>query len=243
MLVSDVISVLKSIAPCEFAEEWDNVGLLCGNSNEIVSKVLVTLDCSIDSVKKAIREKCNLIVTHHPIIFKPIKSINLTSPLSLAIKNNISIYAMHTNMDNCDFSMNFYIANKLHGENIKSAETGVYFEINKTNIRKLADNLKAILGEEKYKIKGDLQDSIERIFLATGAGINEASFNFCRDNVDIFVSSEIKHNYYIDSENLRILEFSHFNSELPFEGIICDILKNSGINSIPNKSIKPYIEY
>ena len=243
MLVADVISILEGIAPLELAEDWDNVGLLCGESKSLVSKILVALDCTQDPVEKAVKENCNLIVTHHPVIFKSLKRIDYTSALAAAVKNNISIYAMHTNMDNSERSMNYYIATKLNAKNIQRNETGILFEVEALSIKNLADTLKSILGDEPYKIKGNLKDKVNKIFLCTGSGINDSTFAFCKQNVDICISSEIKHNFFAESCDLKIIEFSHFNSELPFEQIICDILKDSGVNSIKNKTKKPYFEY
>src|SRR6056297_202397 len=101
--VKEVVSALDHIAPPQFAESYDNPGLLCGNPESEVSGVVCCLDCTEAVVAEAIEKNCNLIVAHHPIIFKGIKSLTgsnyVERTIIAAIKNDISIYAIHTNID------------------------------------------------------------------------------------------------------------------------------------------------
>ncbi|APD07833.1 GTP cyclohydrolase 1 type 2 like protein [Flavobacteriaceae bacterium UJ101] len=103
MTVQDIANALEEIAPQPYAESFDNVGLLIGNSKQTVSKALLTLDCTEEVVEEAIQKKANLIITFHPIIFKGLKRItgkNYVERVVLkAIKHDISIYAIHTNLD------------------------------------------------------------------------------------------------------------------------------------------------
>ena len=104
MKVKDVINYLDSIAPANLQEKYDNSGLIIGNNGDEVSGVLVCLDCLESVVDEALKLKCNLIVAHHPIIFTGLKKINgsnyIERTIVKAIKNNIHIYAIHTNLDN-----------------------------------------------------------------------------------------------------------------------------------------------
>ena len=120
--IKDVISYLETIAPLSYQESYDNSGLLTGNKQDIVNGVLTTLDCTEEIVQEAIDKRCNLIVTHHPIIFSGLKKITGTNyverTIILAIKNNIAIYAIHTNLDNIISGVNFQFAKKLGLTNI-----------------------------------------------------------------------------------------------------------------------------
>ena len=104
MKVKDVINYLDSIAPPEFQEGYDNSGLIVGSPNSSLTGVLVCLDCIEDVVQEAIDNNCNLIVAHHPIIFRGLKKINdstyIERTVVKAIKNDINIFAIHTNLDN-----------------------------------------------------------------------------------------------------------------------------------------------
>jgi dinuclear metal center YbgI/SA1388 family protein len=117
MIVKDVINYLEELAPLNYAEDFDNVGLLVGNKNAKVTGVLVTLDTLEAVVDEAIKKNCNLIVSFHPIIFKGLKKITGKSYVERtvlkAIKNDIAIYAIHTALDNALKGVNDIICNTL----------------------------------------------------------------------------------------------------------------------------------
>jgi len=104
MNIKEITNYLEELAPLAYAEDFDNVGLLIGNSNTEVTGILVSLDTLEITVDEAIEKKCNLIVSFHPIVFKGLKKFNGSSYVERvvikAIQNNIAIYAMHTALDN-----------------------------------------------------------------------------------------------------------------------------------------------
>jgi dinuclear metal center YbgI/SA1388 family protein len=116
-LIKDLLNYLHEIAPISYAEDYDNVGLLVGDSGAIVNGVLFSLDCTEDIIKEAIKLRCNVIVSHHPIIFKGLKKITGASYIERvviqAIKNDIAIVAIHTNLDNVAHGVNKKICDKL----------------------------------------------------------------------------------------------------------------------------------
>ncbi len=118
MIVQDVINHLEELAPLAYAEDFDNVGLLVGNKNNIVTGILVTLDTLEEVIDEAIKNKCNLIVSFHPIIFSGLKKITgktyVERVVLKAIKNDISIYSMHTALDNAKNGVNDMICEKLN---------------------------------------------------------------------------------------------------------------------------------
>ena len=118
MIIQDVITYLEELAPLHYAEDFDNVGLLVGKSNEQVKGILVSLDTLESVVDEAIEKNCNLIVSFHPIIFNGLKKINGKSYVERvvikAIKHDIAIYAMHTALDNCLQGVNDIICDKLN---------------------------------------------------------------------------------------------------------------------------------
>jgi dinuclear metal center YbgI/SA1388 family protein len=117
MKVQDIISLLEKIAPILLQEDYDNVGLITGNSEWQCTGAIISLDTTEAVVKEAIEKKCNLIITHHPIIFKGLKKITgknyVEQTIITAIKNDIAIYAIHTNLDNVLDGVNGKIADML----------------------------------------------------------------------------------------------------------------------------------
>jgi dinuclear metal center YbgI/SA1388 family protein len=117
MIISELISVLEQYAPLRLQESYDNSGLLIGNKNDEIRQALICLDVTPDIIDEAISTKSNLVISHHPVIFKGLKKINGNSLVEKvilkAIKNDISIYAIHTNLDNTLKGVNSILASKL----------------------------------------------------------------------------------------------------------------------------------
>jgi dinuclear metal center YbgI/SA1388 family protein len=117
MKIKDITGFLESIAPLEYQESYDNCGLIVGDKNSPVNKALVTLDVTEAVIDEAIAEKCQLVIAHHPIVFAGLKKLNgknyVERTVIKAIKNNIAIYAIHTNLDNVMAGVNAKICERL----------------------------------------------------------------------------------------------------------------------------------
>lgn len=123
MVLKNIVFFLESIAPLSLQETYDNAGLLTGNANNTCTGVLISLDCTEQIVQEAIDNNCNLIVAHHPIIFNGLKKITgknyVERTIIKAIKNDIAIYAIHTNLDNVLAGVNGKMAQKLGLQNVQ----------------------------------------------------------------------------------------------------------------------------
>ncbi len=118
MKIKDIVREIENIAPLSYQEDYDNAGLIIGNAEDEVTGILLSLDTTEEVVEEAIRQKMNLIIAHHPIIFKGLKKINgknyVERTVIKAIQNNIAIYAAHTNLDNVlENGVNMKFARKL----------------------------------------------------------------------------------------------------------------------------------
>lgn len=117
MQIQQIISCLETLAPLSYQEGYDNAGLLTGSPDWEVSGVLLTLDVTEEVLQEALEKKCNLIVSHHPLIFKGLKKLTGENPVEraviVAIKHDIALYAAHTNLDNMRWGVNDRIAEKL----------------------------------------------------------------------------------------------------------------------------------
>lgn len=123
ILIKDVTDYLETLAPRAYQESYDNAGLICGDPTTKITGILVSLDCIEAVVQEAIDSKCNLIVAHHPIVFRGLKKITgsnyVERTLLKAIKNDIAIYAIHTNLDNVHQGVNRKIAEKIGLKNLR----------------------------------------------------------------------------------------------------------------------------
>lgn len=123
MKIDTVINFLEEVAPLSLQEDYDNSGLLVGNKEKRLTSALITLDCTEKVVQEAIKKKCNLIISHHPIIFHPLKRLtpdtDVERAVIRAIKNNIAIYTAHTNLDNVKNGVNKKIADVIGLTNLQ----------------------------------------------------------------------------------------------------------------------------
>lgn len=121
--IKDIITLLENLAPLAWQESYDNAGLQTGNPQAEATGALITLDCTLEIVEEALARNCNLIIAHHPVIFKPLRKLtgsNLVEQTIIkAIQNNVAIYASHTNLDSVIGGVNSKIAQKLGLQNVK----------------------------------------------------------------------------------------------------------------------------
>jgi len=120
---SQIFACLEEFFSGKIAEDWDNVGLQVGDPTKEVGRVLVALDPDPETVKIGIEKEVDLIVTHHPLIFRPVKRLDFSQPAALLlrklIKNEITVYSLHTNLDAAPYGLNQYLAEKLGLNRIK----------------------------------------------------------------------------------------------------------------------------
>jgi len=124
--LKELISALEKVAPLSYQESWDNSGLLVGDRTMSISSVLLTVDVTESVLEEAISKGANVIVSHHPIIFKGLKSLTgrdyVERTILMAIKNDIAIYSMHTNLDTMPEGVSYKMAEKLALKNIKTLD-------------------------------------------------------------------------------------------------------------------------
>lgn len=123
MKIKELASYLEQLAPLPYQEDYDNSGLIIGDPEAELQGVLVTLDVTEDVIREAVSKGCNLVVAHHPLIFRGLKKLNgrnyVERSVILAIKHDVAVYAIHTNLDNVVNGVNFKIAEKLGLRNVR----------------------------------------------------------------------------------------------------------------------------
>ncbi|GLI38438.1 Nif3-like dinuclear metal center hexameric protein [Geobacter hydrogenophilus] len=121
--VSDIVGIVNKIAPHDLAEEWDNVGLMVGNPSEPATRIMVALDGTPDTIDAAIADRCQLLLTHHPFIFRPLKHISSADPIGRlvlkAASHSLAVISLHTNFDIASGGMNDLLAERLGVSNCR----------------------------------------------------------------------------------------------------------------------------
>lgn len=235
--ISDIIKLLEDIAPSRFAEEWDNVGLQLGKKDWPVRTVWVALDPLPEVVTAACREKVDLLITHHPLIFRPLRSLDFDTPLGAvcqrAIENRLGILSAHTNLDAAADGINDVLASKIGLKNVKVLGDEISDEVNPLlpvrsglglgRIGELEDPLafgafaisvKEKLGLSHAKVTGPLDLIVSKAAVCSGSGSGLLGHFFSSD-AQAYVSGDLRYHDARDAEaqNLGLIDIGHFASE------------------------------
>lgn len=230
MKVKDILEFLNRKFPIDTALGFDNVGLLIGDSESQVSKAIISLDCSMAAIKTAVQNGAELIITHHPVIFEPLKNLLKGSIAYEVVKNGLSVISMHTNLDIGNGGVNDTLCKVLSPLSVETIPTSDGFFLKKCavspiNADKLAKALKTALGGNvKYT---DCQKQIENILVCSGSGgsyVNDV-LNF---GCDALLTADVKHNQFVDAETYGVALFDagHFNTEDIVIEPLKELLKN-----------------
>lgn len=237
MTHQSIIEYLETIAPLAYQESYDNCGLIIGNKNIKCSGVLCTLDVTEDVIAEAKQKKCNLIVAHHPLIFNSIKKINgnnyVERTVIAAIKNDIAVYAIHTNFDNVVNGVNAVIADKLDLQNRKilSPKQNIYTKLFTFVPTKYAEKVKNALFNAGA---GNIGNYSECSFSVDGQG----SFKAGKNTHPFVGKKDVRH--YEAEEKIEVVFPGYLQNKIieallsvhPYEEVAYDLvpLTNSAIN-------------
>ena len=232
MQMEQIIKALEQWAPIAFQEDYDNCGLLVGAPNTNCTGVLCSLDCTEAVIDEAIEKGCNLIVSHHPIIFKGIKQFDennyVARTVIKAIQNNIALYAIHTNLDNIIEGVNKTLADRLHLENrrILAPKPGFKDPNGKEIGSGLVGELPLETDETEFlkwiKEKFNLSivkhtpltgKPLKNIALCGGSGSFLTSAAKAQ-RVDCFITSDLKYHDFFEADGqLLLVDIGHGESE------------------------------
>ncbi len=223
MKVTELYKYFDEKIPCELSEDWDNDGRMLIASDKEVKNVLVALDVTPEVVDVAINGGYDLIVTHHPMIFKPLKGI--TDPkLTALIKAEVSVFSFHTRLDAVMGGVNDTLAALLGLKNIEPfCEMGRFGDIDEMSFDDFAASVKEKLGCDKITYVKNT-DTVKRVSLLGGGG--KDFWAEAADISDVYITGEMSHNTMLDAHEagFSVIEAGHFHTEFPVCDTICDML-------------------
>lgn len=241
MKLSKLINIIENKYPTNIAEKWDNVGLIVGDYNKEINKILICLDISSKAIEKACEIGADLIISHHPMIFSELKKVLFSDitgrKIIRAIEEKIAIYAIHTNLDSAVNGLNEYVWNKLNIASIPIYEEESfnkpirYYKLNESiSIEKLASIIKEKLGIRNIRYVYDsyyTSNVIKKVAIVTGSGMS--FLNEVKDKVDVFITADIKHHEALDSleYGLPLIDFGHYHSEIPSVDLISKFINEN----------------
>ena len=249
MKIIDLIQFLENHAPLQYQENYDNSGLLIGDSNRELTKVLISLDAIEEVVDEAIEIGAELIISHHPIIFSGLKKVTgsnyIERTVIKAIKNDISLYAIHTNLDNLPIDgVNSKIAAKLglNNTSILSPKDEIQHEglsigaglvgelVTPMNEIKFLDFLKERMELKVIKHTAQLGGEVSKVALCGGSGsflLDKA----IRESADVFISADFKYHQYFDADGkIMIIDIGHYESEKYTSELLLELINRNFTN-------------
>ena len=238
-VVSDIIPLMDQLAPPVLAESWDNPGLQVGSPTWPVKKIMLALDAAPGVVSDACQQNADLLITHHPFIFKAMKQIDYSTPLGqmieMAISHHLSIFCAHTNLDWAEGGLNDAFAEIIGLKNVSVLEPlpdfvgkcglGRIGELDTPiDLAGLARNIKTSLGIQSLRVAGPLDMTAKRIAVCTGSGSGLLE-SFFASNAHVFVSGDLRYHEARDAELYRrgLIDVGHFASE----HIVVDLIQKS----------------
>lgn len=218
--VGDLLALLNGIAPVELAEEWDNVGLLAGDAARPVEGVLCALDLSPAVIEEAVSRGAQLIVTHHPILFRGRKNLCETDAegrmLCALVRARLSLIAMHTNYDNACPGVNDALAARLGLREVEALPNGM--RVGATDALTLAGFARLVEDRLGGPVRryGDAEKRIRRAAVLGGAG-GDCAAQAREAGADCYVTGEMSYHRALDAADngLCVLEAGHGATERP----------------------------
>lgn len=246
--VKDIFDYINKIAPFEKQCEWDNSGLIVGDSNAKIQKIGVVLDITAEAVKYASENGIDLIISHHPVIFRAAKNFLANDPAYLLARNGIAAICAHTSLDIAKGGVNDALADALgFGKSVPLAENGEtemirIAEINETTAEDLAKLVADRLSTGVSAAVG--KKSIKKVALCGGAG-GDFIFDVAAAGCDAYITGEAKHHEFLEAIRLglTLIAAGHFETENPVVDTLAQKLRNNfdcEVEIIPQQSPVKY---
>ena len=252
MIVKDITDILEEFAPLHLQEDYDNSGLIVGRETQEVEGVLLAVDVTDEVLDEARAKGCNMIITHHPIVFRGMKRFNdrdLTQRcVARALREDLVLYACHTNLDAAPRGMSWRLAELLDVQACRVLEpTGVYRD-EPTGFGVVGDLREACplmdylglikdrLGIEALRYTAVARETVQRVAICTGSGVSLLE-QAVAAGADLYITADMKyHDAFLPDRRLTMVDIGHFESEYCAIQLINDILSKKMITFAVRKS-------
>ncbi|MBQ9660942.1 MAG: Nif3-like dinuclear metal center hexameric protein [Bacteroidales bacterium] len=236
MKLREIIAALERLAPLRLQDEWDNSGLQVGFPDAETGSVLVCLDVTEEIVEEAVEKGCNLIVSHHPLLFKALRQVSDATYqqrcVVKALAAGVSIYSAHTSLDNAPGGVNHRIAEKLGLRQLRwlcpkegeDAGSGLVGELPQPESEEdFLDRVQRIFGVECLQHSAPAGREVRRVALCGGAGAF-LMHDAIRAGADCFLSGEFHYHDYFENQGVLLCELGHYQSEQFTQDLLLEYL-------------------
>ena len=240
MLVKDILNCITEVAPLQWQESYDNAGLQVGDLDAETHKVLICLDITEEVVEEAIAKNCDLIISHHPLIFRGLKHLTpqtyIERAVMKAIKHDIAMISMHTNLDNSYLGVSRVLAERLGLKNLHLLQPSTSepelcgagmmdeFEIPMKEVDFLglvADTI----GSPCLRHSALTGRKIQKVALCGGSGTPFMP-DALRQKADAYLTADIKyHDFFVPEGNILLVDGGHFETEQFTKELLCELIR------------------
>ena len=258
MKCSDIMKALEELSPAKYAEDWDNVGLIVGRKDKEVRKIYIAVDPTDEVIQSAVEVQADMIITHHPLIFKAIKKVNNDDFVARRVlrlaRHDMSYYAMHTNFD--VMGMADEAADEI-GLKRRSVLSVTYEdEIAKEGfgrvgrlpsvmtLKECADHVKRCFHLKYVRVYGDLNAELETAAICPGSGRSMIG-DAIKADADVYITGDIEHHEGLDAvaQGLMIIDAGHYGIEKIFIDYIKQYLKREfpDLAVYTHRDVEPFV--
>lgn len=226
--VNDVLKALESIAPAALAEKWDNIGLQVGRRHWPVKRVLTALDPTPEVIREVRNRKAEVLVTHHPLIFSPLRALDLDTPLGRVLhellRHNIAVISAHTNLDSVQGGVNDILASFLavdHLTVLQPIQENAYCGLGRignlavrTTLANLAAEIKSRMRIPHIRFAGDPQLPVHRVALCSGSGSSLLKA-FLASDAQLYITGDVRYHEAreVEAHGRGVIDIGHYESE------------------------------
>ena len=255
MLCRDIMKVIETTYPKHAALEWDNVGLLVGRMDKEVNSIYVALDATNEVIKDAISCKADMLITHHPLLFSPLKTITdedyIGSRVVKLLQHDISYYAMHTNYDvlgmaelsGAILGLNDRKVLEVTDDETQEGIGRVGMLKSEMSLQECCELVKERFHLDTVKAFGNLNEKIQRVAISPGSGKHMSEFALA-EGAQVLVTGDIDHHEGLDAveKGLVIIDAGHYGLEHIFIEDVAEFMKEKicGVGVVTAKKTNPF---
>ena len=239
MTVKDILNCITEVAPLQWQESYDNAGLQVGDLNTEVRKALICLDITEEIVDEAVAKNCNLIISHHPLIFRGLKHLTpetyIERAVMKAIKHDIAMISMHTNLDNSYLGVSRVLAERLGLKNLHLLQpsesepefcgAGMIGESEKPMEEvDFLELVSKIIGSPCLRHSALTGRKVKKVALCGGSGVPFMT-DAMRCGADAYLTADIKyHDFFVPEGNILLVDGGHFETEQFTKELLCELV-------------------
>ena len=253
-----IMDSLEELSPVSYAEDWDNVGLIVGRKDKEVRKLYIAVDPTDEVIQSAIEVQADMLITHHPLIFKAIKKVNNDDFIARRVlrlaRHDISYYAMHTNFDVMGMAdaaadeiglKKRSVLSVTYEDDIAKEGFGRVGRLPAVmTLKECAEHVKKCFKLKYVRVYGDLSTELETAAICPGSGRS-----MIKDAIvvgaDVYVTGDIEHHEGLDSvaQGLTVIDAGHYGIEKIFIGYIREYLKRNfpDITVFTHRDVEPFV--